>query len=126
MRGVIIIADSIKSAREGFKRGTVEMIILSLLDENDEKYGYQLAQMIQEISNDILVIPEGSMYPTLYRLEEFGFIAGEKRLCGKRRQRTYYRMLPKGKERLAKLIHEYKLVQNGINLILEHTADEEA
>ena len=102
------------------------MIILSLLNDNDEKYGYQLSQMIQELSNDIIVIPEGSMYPTLYRLEESGFIAEEKRLCGKRRQRTYYRMLPKGKERLTELIREYKLVQNGINLIFEYTAQREA
>ena len=98
------------------------MIILSLLDESDEKYGYQIAQMIQELSNDILIIPEGSMYPTLYRLEESGLIVAEKRLCGKRRQRTYYRMLPRGKERLAELIREYRRVQDGINLILEYTS----
>ena len=62
-----------KREGESFKTGSIEMLLLYLLTE-DDYYGYQLSQMVKKRSNGILQVPEGSMYPTLYRLAEKGYV----------------------------------------------------
>ena len=66
------------SNQDTFKKGSVELLVLALLQESN-LYGYQISQLVKERSGNILTIPEGSMYPTLYRLEDKGYISGEKR-----------------------------------------------
>lgn len=55
------------SAKDNFKKGAVEMLLLTMLCEED-MYGYQMAQLVKKRSKGEITIPEGSMYPTLYRL----------------------------------------------------------
>jgi PadR family transcriptional regulator PadR len=69
------------------------MLILHLLKYGD-CYGYQLAQLIEEYSDGVIQVPAGSLYPSLYRLEEQGFITEEKRQAGKRLIRSYYHLEP--------------------------------
>ena len=104
--------------RDNFKKGSVEMVILILLNEND-MYGYSLSQEIAKRSDNIIVIPEGSMYPTLYRLVDNGYISDYRELVGKRLTRVYYHIEPAGKERLIALKEEYALVNKGIQRIFD-------
>ena len=60
------------SNQDTFKKGSVELLVLALLQESN-LYGYQISQLVKERSGNILTIPEGSMYPTLYRLEDKGY-----------------------------------------------------
>lgn len=53
------------------------MIILSIL-QNGDFYGYKISQLVKEFSNNKLSMPEGSLYPSLYRMEELGYITGTK------------------------------------------------
>ncbi len=55
--------------KDNFKKGSVEMLLLSLLAEQD-LYGYQMTQLITERGGGYIKVPEGSMYPTLYKLED--------------------------------------------------------
>lgn len=55
------------------KRGTLEMVILSLLAER-QQYGYQLVSEISQRSQGMFALAEGSLYPVLYRLEDGGLI----------------------------------------------------
>ena len=59
------------------------MLFLKLLSEND-MYGYELADMIHQLSNNLIVINAGNMYPNLYKLEEKGFITSYEKTVGKR------------------------------------------
>ena len=52
------------SAKDNFKKGAVEMLLLTMLCEED-MYGYQMAQLVKKRSKGEITIPEGSMYPTL-------------------------------------------------------------
>ena len=113
--------ECILGIRDNFKKGSVEMLILTLLNEED-MYGYQLSQLIAERSNHILTIPEGSMYPTLYRLVDNGYITGRRELVGRRQSRVYYHIEESGKERLKALWKEYHLVCDGIQSISELSA----
>ncbi len=104
--------------RSNFKKGSVEMLILMLLYD-EPMYGYQLSQSILERSDNIINIPEGSLYPTLYKLQENGFVSDERRLVGKRMTRIYYSITDKGVERLKTLYSEYIMVQKGIQKIFD-------
>lgn len=94
------------SVSDGNKRGTVVMLLLSLLEEGD-KYGYQIVQELRERSNGAYALQESSMYPTLYRLLDAGQISDKKEIVGKRRARIYYHLEPSGKEFLESLKEEY-------------------
>jgi len=111
---------------DSLKKGKnyVEMILLCLLSEK-ECYGYQLSQLVKEYSEGIISMPEGSLYPALYRLMADGYIVDEKRLVGKRLQRVYYHIQPSGIEYLRILIDEYNTLNQGIYNILYNSKKEE-
>ena len=106
--------------KSNFKKGSVEMLILTLLNDQT-MYGYQISQEISGRSGNIINIPEGSLYPTLYKLLEEDFVADERRLVGKRMSRIYYSITEKGRERLQDLYRDYTLVHKGIKGIMENS-----
>ncbi len=71
-------------------KGTLSAIILKLLAENDKMYGYQIAQKVKELSDNKILIKEGSLYPALHKLKEDGLINVETVNIGKRIRRYYY------------------------------------
>lgn len=107
-------------AQNNFKKGAVEMLLLHILKENGDCYGYQLSQLIKEISDDYLIIPEGSMYPALYKLIEKGYITDYKKQVGKRLTRVYYHIEVLGISRLSDLKEEYYQTHQKINKILTY------
>lgn len=111
--------------RANYQRGLAPLLILSLLKRED-MYGYQLVQQTEQQSRGKIVTQEGSLYPVLYKLEESGFISSRKVLVGKRMQRVYYHLEPKGREYLDLLIREYETVTSGTFLIIrgEEAANE--
>ncbi len=114
------------STQNSFKKGAIEMLLLQILNQKGDCYGYQLSQLIHTLSNGYLVVPEGSMYPALYKLIEKGHISDYKKQVGKRLIRVYYHIEENGKERLTNLIEEYYATNRSIEKILKHdfTADE--
>ncbi|MCM1487196.1 MAG: PadR family transcriptional regulator [Firmicutes bacterium] len=103
--------------RENFKRGSIEMLILYLLSQED-MYGYQLAQEINTRSEGQFDITEGSMYPTLYRLIEKKAISDYKKLSGKRRTRVYYHIEEQGARLFEQLKEDYHAINAGVEKIL--------
>ena len=108
------------AARNNFKSGSCEMLILHILDTNGDCYAYQISQLIKELSKGIISFPEGSLYPAVYRLINNGFISDYKKQSGKRLIRVYHHLEPKGKERLTDLLDEYYQTIQGIEGILHH------
>lgn len=100
------------------------MLLLDLLNKEGELYGYQMVQMIEQRSKGTLKVPEGSMYPTLYKLLEKGYIYSEKRQVGKRMKRVYYKILPEGVSYLELLKQEYFEVNKAIQDILNYEKEE--
>lgn len=101
---------------ENLKKGTSELLILYLLNKED-MYGYQIAQELKVRSDDKFVMPEGSLYPTLYRLIEKGVISDRMEIVGKR-LRKYYHLEESGKEYLETITNEYYKINSGIQKIL--------
>lgn len=111
-------------AQNNFKKGAVEMLLLHILNSKGDCYGYQLSQLIKETSDDYLVIPEGSLYPALYKLIEKGYISDYKTQIGKRLVRVYYHLESAGKDRLVELVEDYLATTDSIKKILNHDFNE--
>lgn len=107
-----------ESSRNSFKMGTLEMLILSLLNLKD-LYGYEISLLLKKLSSGNYSVPEGSLYPVLYKLEDKNFITSHAVQTGKRRVRKYYHIEPEGKERLSFLLSEYQSTTLAISLILD-------
>jgi PadR family transcriptional regulator PadR len=87
-------------ADAALKKGSAEMLVLSLLDQR-ARHGYEIAKLIEQRSNGILTFHAASLYPLLYRMEGRKLIQGrwiEK--AGQRRKR-HYSITPAGKRVLA-------------------------
>ena len=103
--------------RSNFKMGTVELIVLFLLDKSD-LYGYQLTTLIETLSEGKVIVTESSLYPTLYKLNNNGCISDIEKPIGKRRIRVYYHLEDSGKARLADLLEDYENNRIGTDRIL--------
>lgn len=112
--------------QNNFKKGAVEMLLLHILNSKGDCYGYQLSQLIKETSNEYLSIPEGSLYPALYKLMEKNYITDYKKQTGKRLIKVYYHIEDSGKERLENLKQEYIATTNSIFKILNHDFQDES
>src|SRR5262245_54600007 len=82
------------------KRGSTELLILALLDERP-RHGYDIARLIDERSSGAISFYTASLYPTLYRLEDKGFIDGRWVEKAGHRRRRYYRLTAAGRRVLA-------------------------
>ena len=120
-----IAAGNFKST---FKRGATALLVLTLLQERD-MYGYEIIQTLIKRSNGNFFIPEGSLYPSLYKMIENGFISSREVTVGRTATRVYYHLEDAGRLHLKQLLSDYQAVKNDIETILsrsgENATDEE-
>ena len=109
---------------DSLKKGTVELLILKLLQERD-MYGYEITQALQDKSNGYFILQEGSLYPTLYRMLDRGLISDRQELAGKRRTRVYYHLEEAGLEKYKLIRDEYLSLNKGIMYIIDDKKTEE-
>ncbi|MEO8128305.1 MAG: PadR family transcriptional regulator [Bryobacteraceae bacterium] len=81
-------------------QGTLDMLILRTLNRGP-MHGYGIAQFIQQISEDVLRVEEGSLYPALHRLELQGVIEAEWGQSENNRRAKFYRLTARGHKQLA-------------------------
>lgn len=109
---------------ENLKRGVTELVLLHLLTERD-MYGYEMSQELKTRSDGKFSLLETSMYPTLYRLQDNGYITSYLVQAGVRRKRAYYHLEPSGYDYYEKCLHEYQTAQEGVRAILTYAPVEE-
>ncbi len=112
-------ADNFKN---NFKKGATALLILTFLQEGD-MYGYQIAQTMLERSDGEFSIPEGSLYPALYKLIDNGYISDHREQVGRRLTRVYYHLEEPGREHLQQLMSDYFSVKNSIERILNRSGE---
>ena len=79
---------------------TLDLLVLKAL-AHGPMHGYGVGLRIEQLSEDMLKVEEGSLYPALYRLEAKGWIAASWELSDKGKRARYYRITPKGRKQLA-------------------------
>jgi PadR family transcriptional regulator PadR len=82
-------------------QGTLDMLILKVLNrENMHMHGFGIAERIQRLSDEVLNVGEGSLYPALFRLEQRGWIKSEWGQSENNRRARYYTLTKAGKKQL--------------------------
>lgn len=100
---------------DNFKRGTVDLVVLSVLLEKD-MYGYEIVKAIEEKSGGRFEVPLGTLYPVLYRFLENGYLSDRDEIVNKR-LRKYYHLEEKGRDFYKAILAEYKKISEGVNMI---------
>ena len=98
-------------------QGTLDLLILRTLSQGPN-HGYAIAQRIQQLSDDVLRIEEGSLYPALYRLEAQGWIKAEWGLSENNRKARYYKLTATGRKQLASEQEHWSRITKGIDFVL--------
>ena len=80
-------------------QGTLDMLILKVLNRGPI-HGFGIAERIQQLSQDVLTVGEGSLYPALYRLQDRGWIASEWGQSENNRRARYYQLTKSGRKQL--------------------------
>jgi len=80
-------------------QGTLDMLVLRVLSHS-ELHGWGITQRLEQISTSALRVDEGSLYPSLYRMEGKGWILGEWRISEKNRRAKFYRLTKSGRKQL--------------------------
>jgi PadR family transcriptional regulator, regulatory protein PadR len=80
----------------GLLQGTVELLILKTLTWGP-MHGYGIAEWIEHVTDDVLRVEEGSLYPALYRMARKGWITAEWGLSDNNRRAKYYRLTAEGR-----------------------------
>jgi transcriptional regulator len=99
-------------------QGTLDMLILKTL-AREAMHGYGIAQSIQQISDEVLRVEEGSLYPALHRLELNGFIDSEWGQSSNNRRAKYYRLTPLGRKQLSKEADNWSRLATAIARVME-------
>jgi PadR family transcriptional regulator PadR len=105
-----------KSKNELFP-GTLDMLVLRTLTHG-HMHGYAIAQIILQISDDVLQVEEGSLYPALQRLEMNGWIEGEWGTSANNRRARFYKLTPLGRKQLTAETQRYKQMTGAIARVM--------
>jgi len=114
-----VSAIDIMTSRPDLLPGTLDMLILRTL-QRDALHGWAISERIQEISEDVLEINQGSLYPALHRLEHRGWIEAEWAVSELGRRAKYYRLTAAGRRQLAVETREWERMSNAIGRVLKH------
>lgn len=99
-------------------QGTLILLVLRTLEALGPLHGYGIARRIEQISNDILQLNQGTLYPALLRMEQEGWISSEWGASEKNRRAKYYSITAAGRRRLAKETEEWRRMSSTIERFL--------
>src|SRR6187200_2323532 len=102
----------------GVPPGTLVMLVLRVL-QSGSLHGYAIAQRIHTITNDVLQVEEGSLYPALQRILLKGWAKAEWGISETNRRVRFYRLTPAGKAQLASEMDDYERINAAIRTVLK-------
>ena len=102
-------------------QGSLDIIVLKTLSWQP-MHGFGIARWIQQITDDVLQVEEGSLYPSLYRMENKGWVKAEWRITENRRRAKYYRLTPAGRRQLAEQMATWDTFAGAMTKILRAAA----
>jgi len=100
-------------------QGTLDLMVLKTLDTLGAMHGYGIAQRIQQISQDVLYLNQGTLYPALLRLEQRGWIQSEWGVSDNNRKAKYYSLTKSGRKQLREETEDWQRMSTIINRLLE-------
>jgi|SRR5215204_3904034 len=98
-------------------QGTLDLLILKTLSI-EAKHGWAIAKRIQQVSGDVLLINQGSLYPALHRLEQQGWIRAQERVTDTGRDAKFYALTAAGRKQLARELESWDRLSNAVGLVI--------
>jgi PadR family transcriptional regulator PadR len=99
-------------------QGALDLLVLKSLSQLGTMHGYGIVMHIERVSDELLTVEEGSLYPALHRMEQSGWISAEWRVTEASRRAKYYSLTAAGKKQLAAREKNWEQVVKGVQAIL--------
>ena len=99
-------------------QGTLDLLILKTI-AREPMHGWGIAKRIQLLSDDVLSVGQGSLYPALYRLEQQGWISAEWRDSDLGRSAKFYSLTREGKKQLETELNSWKRLSSAVALVIQ-------
>jgi len=99
-------------------QGTLDLLILRTL-AIEPQHGWAISERIQQVSRDVLQVPQGSLYPALHRLERRGWIKAEWGISEYNRRAKYYALTRTGKAKLAISAEGWRKLMTAVGLVMD-------
>jgi transcriptional regulator len=101
-------------------QGTLAMLVLKSLEQGPE-HGWGITLHIESISNQVLRVEEGSLYPALHRMEQQGWIASEWGMSENNRRARYYRLTAAGRKQLMTEEQNWREITGAVGLVMSYS-----
>jgi transcriptional regulator len=101
-------------------QGTLDMLVLKAV-QNEPMHGFGISVRIRQMSDEVLQVEQGSLYPALYRLEDKGWIKAEWGVSDNNRRARFYSLTASGRKQLNAETENWVRVSAAINLVLKST-----
>src|SRR5215471_2487983 len=98
-------------------QGTLDLLILKTVSL-EPQHGWAIAKRIQQVSNEVLQITQGALYPALHRLEQQGWLRAEWRVTSTGREAKYYTLTRAGRAQLEKELVQWERLSNAVGLVI--------
>jgi transcriptional regulator len=106
-------------SRDAIPPGTLQLLILRTLSRDGEMHGFEIAESIQRLSNDVLTVEEGSLYPALQKLLVNGWVTAEWGTTAGNRRARYYELTKAGRRQLESELTSFTRVSDAIARVLQ-------
>lgn len=108
------------ATRSDLQQGTLELLILRTLGLQP-LHGWAISRRIRQLSNDVLKVQQGSLYPTLYRLRDQGLIQSDLGTSNEGRRVRIYHLTDSGRQRLGEATDSWRALSTAVEAILSAT-----
>ena len=105
------------TAKSDLPQGTLDLLILKIVALGPV-HGYAIAQRLQQISRDVVQVPQGSLYPALHRLEQQGWLRGAWRESESGREAKFYSLTKAGRVQLDKELEQWHRLSSAVVLVI--------
>lgn len=105
--------------RDEIPPGTLDLLILKTLARSGELHGFEIAHSIQQISDDVLQVEEGSLYPALQRMLIKGWVSAKWGVTAGNRRARYYQLTAEGHKQLGVELSQFERVFTAIARVIE-------
>jgi transcriptional regulator len=99
-------------------QGTLDLLVLKAL-QLEPMHGWGITERIEQWSESVLQLGQGTLYPALYRLERQDLIKSEWRVTANNRRARYYSLTARGRRQLTEALAQWRRVSRAINLVLD-------
>jgi PadR family transcriptional regulator, regulatory protein PadR len=108
--------------KEDILRGTLDLLVLKTLETLGPLHGYGIARRLEQVSENLLYLNQGTLYPALLRLEQKGWISSKWGTSDNNRRARYYSLTKAGKRQLARETESWERMAGMIGRLLERAA----